>query len=148
MTDSESVRHEPGARRRRLMDADRTLLSRRLARNRQHAGRRPIHDRAVLTRILFVLRSGIPWKMLPKEMWRRQHVLASLVRWQRGGVWKRLHRMLLTSLRAVNQPVLQTLMVSFTVVVCDELCHRASEVSSRMGRSRRSSFSDRTKRSA
>ena len=42
----------------------------------------------------FVLRSGIPWNMLPKEMgcgsgstcWRR------LVRWQRAGVWKRLHR--------------------------------------------------------
>jgi transposase len=77
------------------------LLPRRRPRNRQHAGRKPIPDRAVLTGILFVLRSGIPWKMLPKEMgcgsgstcWRR------LVRWQRAGVWKRLHRVLLTELR-------------------------------------------------
>jgi len=77
------------------------LLPKRRPRNRQHAGRKPIPDRAVLTGILFVLRSGIPWKMLPKEMgcgsgstcWRR------LVRWQRAGVWKRLHRVLLTELR-------------------------------------------------
>ena len=44
------------------------LLPKRRPRNRQHAGRTPLPDRAVLTGILFVLRSGIPWKMLPKEM--------------------------------------------------------------------------------
>ena len=77
------------------------LLPKRRARNRQYAGRAPIPDRAVLTGILFVLRSGIPWRMLPREMgcgsgitcWRR------LVRWQRAGVWKRLHAALLTELR-------------------------------------------------
>ena len=81
------------------------LLPKRRPRNRQHAGRKPIADRAALTGILFVLRSGIPWKMLPKEMgcgsgstcWRR------LVRWQRAGVWKRLHRVLLTELRRRGQ---------------------------------------------
>jgi len=36
------------------------LLPKRRPRNRQHAGRTPIPDRAVLTGILFVLRSGIP----------------------------------------------------------------------------------------
>src|SRR5258707_15035699 len=77
------------------------LLPTRRARNRQYAGRAPIPDRAVLTGILFVLRSGIPWRMLPREMgcgsgitcWRR------LVRWQRAGVWKRLHAVLLAELR-------------------------------------------------
>src|SRR5215471_18133004 len=81
------------------------LLPKRRRRNRQYAGRAPIPDRAVLTGILFVLRSGIPWKMLPKEMgcgsgstcWRR------LVRWQRAGVWKRLHRVLLAELRRRGQ---------------------------------------------
>ena len=81
------------------------LLPKRRPRNRQYAGRTPTPDRAVLTGILFVLRSGIPWKMLPKEMgcgsgstcWRR------LVRWQRAGVWKRLHRLLLTELRRRGQ---------------------------------------------
>src|SRR6187399_942602 len=77
------------------------LLPKRRPRNRRYAGRAPIPDRAVLTGILFVLRSGLPWNMLPREMgcgsgttcWRR------LVRWQRAGVWKRLHRVLLTELR-------------------------------------------------
>jgi transposase len=76
-------------------------LPKRRRRNRQYAGRTPIPDRAVLTGILFVLRSGIPWRMLPREMgcgsgvtcWRR------LVRWQRAGVWKRLHGVLLAELR-------------------------------------------------
>lgn len=81
------------------------LLPPHRRRNRQYAGRKPIPDRAVLTGILFVLRSGIPWNMLPPEMgcgsgttcWRR------LVRWQRAGVWTRLHRVLLTELRQRGQ---------------------------------------------
>ena len=81
------------------------LLPKRPSRNRQCAGRTPIPDRAVLTGILFVLRSGIPWNMLPPQMgcgsgttcWRR------LVRWQRAGVWKRLHTVLLTELRRRGQ---------------------------------------------
>lgn len=76
------------------------LLPKRRARNRRYAGRTPLPDRAVLTGILFVLRSGVPWNMLPREMgcgsgttcWRR------LVRWQRAGVWKRLHAVLLAEL--------------------------------------------------
>jgi transposase len=81
------------------------LLPKRRRRNRQFAGRRPIADRAVLTGILFVLRTGLPWNLLPREMgcgsgttcWRR------LVRWQRAGVWKRLHAVLLNELRRRGQ---------------------------------------------
>jgi transposase len=55
-------------------------------------GRPPIDDRACLTGIVFVLQSGIPWRMLPQEMgcgsgvtcWRR------LRHWQRRGVFKKL----------------------------------------------------------
>ena len=47
-----------------------------------------LEDRAALTGIVFVLKSGIPWQMLPREMgcgsgstcWRR------LLDWQQAGV--------------------------------------------------------------
>ena len=60
-------------------------------------GRPRIDDRAALTGILFVLKTGIPWEMLPQEMgcgsgmtcWRR------LREWHQAGVWERLHRALL-----------------------------------------------------
>jgi transposase len=81
------------------------LLPNRRSRRRRYAGRKPIPDRAALTGILFVLRSGIPWNMLPKEMgcgsgsacWRR------LARWQRAGVWKKLHAALLAALHERGQ---------------------------------------------
>ena len=67
--------------------------------------RKPLDDRAVLTGILFVLQSGIPWEMLPQEMgcgsgmscWRR------LRDWQAAGVWDRLHEVLLAKLRAADR---------------------------------------------
>ncbi len=61
-------------------------------------------DREALSGILFVLRSGIPWEMLPKEMgcgsgmtcWRR------LRDWHKAGVWQRLHETLLARLEAAH----------------------------------------------
>jgi transposase len=63
-------------------------------------GRPRVPDRACLTGIIFVLKSGIPWEMLPPEMgcgsgmtcWRR------LRDWQEAGVWDRLHHVLLDRL--------------------------------------------------
>ena len=68
-------------------------------------GRRRYPDRAVLTGILFVLRTGIPWEMLPQEMgcgsgmtcWRR------LRDWHAAGVWHRLHQVLLDRLGERDQ---------------------------------------------
>ena len=68
-------------------------------------GRPRIDDRAALTAIIFVLKSGIPWEMLPKEMgcgsgmscWRR------LKEWQEAGVWERLHQKLLDRLGEADQ---------------------------------------------
>jgi transposase len=63
-------------------------------------GRPRVSDRAALTGIIFVLKSGIPWEMLPQELgcgsgmtcWRR------LRDWQEAGVWDRLHQALLDRL--------------------------------------------------
>jgi transposase len=68
-------------------------------------GRPRVPDRACLTGIIFVLRSGLPWEMLPQELgcgsgmtcWRR------LRDWQAAGVWDRLHRALLDRLGEADQ---------------------------------------------
>src|SRR5215218_998150 len=60
-------------------------------------GRPGVSDRAALTGIIFGLKSGIPWEMLPQAMgcgsgvtcWRR------LRDWQEAGVWDRLPQTLL-----------------------------------------------------
>ena len=70
-----------------------------------HGGRPRIDDRAALTGIVFVLKSGIPWEMLPQDMgcgsgmtcWRR------LKEWHEAGVWERLHRVLLDRLGEAEQ---------------------------------------------
>jgi transposase len=68
-------------------------------------GRPRVDDRAALTGILFVLKSGIPWEMLPQEMgcgsgmtcWRR------LKEWNEAGVWKELHHKLLDRLGKADE---------------------------------------------
>jgi transposase len=63
-------------------------------------GRPRVPDRAALTGIVFVLKTGLPWEYLPRELgcgsgmtcWRR------LRDWQRAGVWARLHETLLQRL--------------------------------------------------
>lgn len=89
----------------RLWELIEPLLPKRRSRNRQYAGRRPLPDRAVLTGIVFVLRSGIPWNMLPAQMgcgsgtvcWRR------LAAWQKSGVWQKIHAVMLSELRRRGQ---------------------------------------------
>jgi len=63
-------------------------------------GRPPVPERNALSGIIFVLRSGIPWEMLPQEMgcgcgmtcWRR------LRDWQEAGVWEKIRLFLLEGL--------------------------------------------------
>ena len=70
----------------------------------RYPGRRRLDDRKVLSGILFVLYTGIPWEFLPQELgfgsgmtcWRR------LRDWQQAGVWQRLHEQLLAELNAAG----------------------------------------------
>ena len=71
----------------------------------RYPGRKRLPDRAALTGILFVLKTGIPWEHLPQEMgcgsgmtcWRR------LRDWNEAGVWERLHQVLLDELQDAEQ---------------------------------------------
>ena len=68
-------------------------------------GRPRVPDRAALTGIIFVLKAGVPWEMLPQEIgcgsgvtcWRR------LRDWQEARVWERLHHALLDQLGKADQ---------------------------------------------
>ena len=64
-------------------------------------GRPPLDDRKVLTGIIFILKTGIPWEDRPQEMgcgcgmtcWNR------LRDWQAACVWDRIQEVLLAHLR-------------------------------------------------
>lgn len=66
----------------------------------KNGGRPRVSNRQVLTGILFILRTGLAWQLLPLEMgcgsgstcWRRFRT------WTRRGVWQRLHAVLLQKL--------------------------------------------------
>lgn len=68
-------------------------------------GRPPISNRAALLGIVFVLRTGAAWRMLPKELgcgsgvscWRR------LRDWTRLGIWPEVHNRLLNTLNQLGQ---------------------------------------------
>jgi transposase len=75
------------------------------ARRTRYPGRKPIEPRKALTGILFVLKTGIGWEYLPKEMgcgsgmscWRR------LRDWTAAGVWDKVHRTLLERLHGAKK---------------------------------------------
>jgi transposase len=71
----------------------------------RYPGRKPITNRQALTGIIFVLRTGVPWELLPKEMgcgsglscWRR------LRDWQAAGIWRSIHAQMLGELRRAGE---------------------------------------------
>jgi transposase len=72
---------------------------------RPRGGRPRVPHRQVLSGILFVLRSGVPWELLPQELgcgsgmtcWRR------LQEWHAKGLWRRIHHALLNWLGETEQ---------------------------------------------
>jgi len=86
----------------------------------RYPGRKPISNRAALTGILFVLKTGIAWEDLPQEMgcgsgmtcWRR------LRDWQKAGVWDKIHHTLLNKLRQADQ-------IDFSRAIVDSASVRA-----------------------
>ena len=69
-------------------------------RPKPRGGRPPVDNRACLTGIVYVLRTGMPWRFVPQELgcgsgvtcWRR------LREWTERGIWPRIHQRLLSIL--------------------------------------------------
>lgn len=57
---------------------------------RKRTGRPPKDDRQILNGILWVLRTGAPWRDLPERYGRWGTVYSRFYRWQKQGVWDTL----------------------------------------------------------
>ena len=91
-----------------------------------------VSDRAALTGIVFVLKTGIPWEYLPREMgcgsgmtcWRR------LRDWQAQGIWQQVHQTLLNALGDTDQ-------IDWTRAAIDSATVPAPRGAQQPGRTRR-----------
>jgi len=94
-------------------------------------GRARVSDRAALTGIVYVLKTGIPWEYLPREMgcgsgvtcWRR------LRDWQAAGVFDRLHQRLLNRLAEAER-------IDFSRAALDSRTLAAKKGAPMLGRTR------------
>ena len=69
-------------------------------RPKPHGGRPRVSNRACLTGIVYVLKTGAPWRFIPQELgcgsgvtcWRRFRD------WTKAGVWPRIHQKLIATM--------------------------------------------------
>lgn len=85
------------------------LLPKPPRRRRRYPGRKRIDDRKVLTGIIFVLRTGIPWREMPAELGCGSGMtcLRRLKRWHRSGhrsgIFQKLYEVLLAELNGADK---------------------------------------------
>jgi transposase len=74
-------------------------------RRTEHPGRRRLDNRKVLSGILFVLYTGIPWEFLPQELGFGSGMTCRrrLRDWHQAGVWEKPHHQLLAELQAADK---------------------------------------------
>ena len=74
-------------------------------RRHRYPGRHRLDDRQVLTGIIFVLRTGIPWRHTPSELGCGSGMtcLRRLREWHRSGVFQKLYEVLLAKLQSADK---------------------------------------------
>jgi len=72
------------------------------SRRRQHAGRKPVDARRVMTGIIFALKTGVPWENFPatSDFPSGYTCRRRLLEWHARGVWHRLWQNILSESRA------------------------------------------------
>lgn len=66
-------------------------LIRQLLPPRPRVGRRPLDRRWVINAILYVVRTGCQWRMLPQDFPNWSTVYGIFWRWRNDGTWERIH---------------------------------------------------------
>lgn len=66
-------------------------LIRQLLPRRSKRGRRPIDRRQVINAILYVVRTGCQWRLLPKNFPNWSTVYNVFWRWRNAGTWQKIH---------------------------------------------------------
>ena len=90
-------RKKPPARRRYdtdLTDAQWEVLAPLIPDARSGGRPRKATSRELVNAILYFLRAGVAWRLLPHDLPPWQMVYYYLRRWQREGVWERIHHTL------------------------------------------------------
>ena len=99
------ISHGQATCQRRTLATHRTALASTQASSLPVPRHKPLDYRKVLTGIIFVLKTGIPWEQLPQEMGCGcgMTCLNYLNAWQRAGVWEKLHQILLAELEQADK---------------------------------------------
>ena len=66
-------------------------LIRQLLPARSRLGRRPIDRRRIINAILYVVRTGCQWRLLPKNFPNWSTVYNVFWRWRNAGIWQKIH---------------------------------------------------------
>ena len=66
-------------------------LIRQLLPQRSRRGRKPIDRRRIINAILYVVRTGCQWRMLPKNFPKWSTVYGIFWKWRNEGLWQRIH---------------------------------------------------------
>ncbi len=82
-----------------LTDAQWKLIRRRLPRPSRRGAPQRICRRWILNGILYVVRSGCPWRLLPRDFPKWKTVYGIFLRWRNDGTWQRIHDTLREKLR-------------------------------------------------
>lgn len=82
-----------------LEDAEWELIKTHLALPKRRGRKREIDEREILNAIFYLLHNGCIWRDLPKDLPPWQTVYKYFRRWQRLGVWTRIHTALRRQVR-------------------------------------------------